>query len=185
MNHANIGERGPAAVLAIGVRLMLEKRRYRMASVPAMSFRPGGIWTISVHQPGRARPPLEETRERLADRAKAAGRKHVDHDAAHAAAVVKGMRDTERNSAAAGSRGGEQHRRGDLMARGPYPTGRFSPGTLAMAPPRAYMAIRSFAWGGVGSWARFPLASLLKESAHPRTGVAVDGDSGRMLLGGD
>jgi hypothetical protein len=57
------GKRGPAAVLAIGVRqqsvyqrkTLLERRRHRMASVPAVSFtRPGGIWKMSVL--GAARP---------------------------------------------------------------------------------------------------------------------------------
>jgi hypothetical protein len=55
------GKRGPAAVLAIGVRqqsvyqrkTLLEKRRHRMASVPAVSFmRAGGIWKMSVPPAG-------------------------------------------------------------------------------------------------------------------------------------
>ena len=54
------GKRGPRGV-AIGVRqqsvyqrkTLLERRRHRMASVPAVSFtRPGGIWKISVPPAG-------------------------------------------------------------------------------------------------------------------------------------
>ncbi len=55
------GKPGPAEVLAIGVRqqsvyqrkTLLERRRDRMASVPAVSFtRPGGIWKMSVPPAG-------------------------------------------------------------------------------------------------------------------------------------
>jgi hypothetical protein len=56
-----IGKRGPAAVLAIGVRqqsvyqrkTLLVSRRQSKASVPEVSFtRPGGIWKMSVPPAG-------------------------------------------------------------------------------------------------------------------------------------
>ena len=72
-------------------RTLLDKRRQRTASVPAVSFtRPTGIWKMSAPPAGYVRP-FEETRERLAvlaiaDKTEAGVGRNFASDAAHATA---------------------------------------------------------------------------------------------------